>query len=477
MILKRNLKAQILALLTLLIFLASCQKSIEADLLIATVNVVDIEAGAIIHNQDVFIEGHKIKVITPSGKNKSRVGSVVNGSNKYLIPGLWDMHVHIRRYEDIYFPLFIAHGITGARDMFNPAVENIGAWKDSINQARGFSIKIGPVGALADGPGDFNWPGTIIIDKDSDIKKELINVAQVRGADFIKVYDLIAEDQLGQIASEAEKVGMQIAGHLPFGVSLTNAISYGLKTLEHLYEFHINLSSHSDSLHAMVLKAKDSLDTQGLIGLATSMDAEAIAYRDEQKVEELMKLLKINEVYPSTAIFAILDICINRPFEEVDDEALGFDHFPDSLRTNWVSMLKRNVPENIKVNCRLIFEGNLQLIRDFEKYNVPFLAGTDASSMRPIVPGKSLHDELQLIQKSGVKPATLLKSVTLYPSMYMNTLDQFGTVSEGKEADLVLLKKNPLEDIAHAKEIEAVVLNGRVYSEQYLQDRLEELKR
>ncbi len=106
-----------------------CGSSLEVDLILSNINIIDVREGKVIRDQSVAIKDNRIVRIAPQEEYSFNAQTVVDGSDKYLIPGLWDMHVHIREYENIFFPLFIAYGVTGVRDMFNPTVKDLGKWK------------------------------------------------------------------------------------------------------------------------------------------------------------------------------------------------------------------------------------------------------------------------------------------------------------------------------------------------------------
>ena len=260
-------------------------------------------------------------------------------------------------------------------------------------------------------------------------------------------------------------------------VPIEQAIALRQRSIEHLEGFHIPMTIHRDSLYVEINKARDSLDISASVTAFRQAEAFATENRDEEKTKEIMALLKDNEIYPSTAIFTMLEQMFNSPYEEIDRDQFGFNFYPDSLVHQFSERLMRSYPPDRVEQSKATYNANLQLIYQFEKYDVPFLAGTDASPTRPVLPGKSLHRELQLMQESGLRPVTLLKSATLFPAMFMQAEDKYGSVEAGKIADLVLLNSNPLEDIANAEKINGVILNGRFHSINELESNLAKIKR
>ncbi|TRZ41631.1 amidohydrolase family protein [Robertkochia solimangrovi] len=465
---KKYLK--LLPFLVSLIFLYACKQPVlKGDLIITHVNVVSIQDGEIIPNQNIVITGDKISQISSSDNFHLEADSVTDGSGLYIIPGLWDMHVHVRQYENSFFPRFIAYGVTGIRDMFNPVIDSIGKWKDSVNQANGLAPRIGLVaGRVVDGPQERNWPGSIVIQEGDDIREKVIEVANNKGYDFIKVYSGLSEQQLEEIAAEAKKAGIPIAGHLPPPVPIEKAIALGQQSIEHLEGFNISMTPDTDELYADIHHIRDSLGVRASFNTFWDMDAAAIDNRDPAKVKILMNLLKEKKVFPCTASFVMSDQQLNSPYNKVDLGELGLQHYPDSLINLYTARLQRTYPEELMESFKKANRGRQQLILDFEKYEVPFLAGTDASPTRPVVPGLSLHKELQLMQAGGAKPITILRSATWYPALFMNAIDTYGSVEEGKMADLLLLNGNPLEDIHNAENIHTVILKGKGYPKKEL---------
>ncbi|MBT31440.1 MAG: hypothetical protein CMO01_17430 [Thalassobius sp.] len=475
-------KAHYLAFLSLLflIGLVSCNNKpyLDGELVLTNINIVDVRHGEIIPNMDIVIVDDKIAQIVQTDTYRFRADSLLEGNGLYIIPGLWDMHVHVRQFEKSFFPLFIAHGVTGIRDMFNPLIDEIGAWKDSVNQAAGLTPRVGLVaGRLVDGAQERNWPGSIILEGADHVKEEVIEVAQAKGYDFIKVYSALSSSQLEAIAYAAQGADLPIAGHLPVTVPLKQAIALGQKSIEHLEGFNIAISTLNDSLMAEIKKARESKGARAATIAFWQGEALARQHRDSSLVEEMMSLLKENEVYPCSAFFYMSDQRINNPHKTIDPQVFGFDYYPDSLVDQYTARLERSYPPELMDAYKTTYAGYLQLIRDFEKYEVPFLAGTDTSPARPVLPGRSLHQELQLMQESGVRPATLLKAATMYPARFMQAEDKYGTVEEGKMADLVLLNQNPLNDIAHAQKISAVILKGKLYSKEQLVDALQSIRK
>lgn len=466
------------------ILVLSCSPKTQHDLVIADVGVVDVKNGKLLENHSVAIDSNRISKIYSEEAFFSDSTKIIDGTNKFLIPGLWDMHVHVHQYEERFFPLFVAHGVTGIRDMHNPSNDNIGHWKDSINQSGGMHPRIGLVaGRIVDTKSEeTNWPGTITLKGKDSIRQKVIDVALNKGYDFLKILDQLSIEQFNKINKEAQTAGLYTAGHLPVGVSWEHAIKMGMRSFEHVggyFGYHINLSTKRDSLLAVLQEARTHMLGWHLYDLQEKAEHIGVQHRDDELVKKIMGLLKQYNAFPCTVLLYADDQLLKRPYKESELPELGLEYLPDSLANKFSEELTKPFGEAAQAyleQYKVLHEGSLRFIKDFEKFEVPFMAGTDASSKRAVVPGISLHGEMQVMAQSGVKPITILKSATLYPAQFMEKEATYGTVEAGKLADLVLLKKNPLEDIAHAAEIEAVILDGVHYSREELDQKLTSLK-
>lgn len=469
----RNL--MIFSVLVLSSSITGCKSNLNADLVLSNINIIDIREGKVIWNQSVAIKDDRIIRIAPQGKYRFNAPTIVNGNNKYLIPGLRDMHVHIREYENIFFPLLIAHGVTGVRDMFNPTIEDLGKWKSDVNTSGKYKPKLLQVSSdIVDAP-PTRWPGSVALDHPDSVQA-VVERMKIKGADFIKIYDKLSEQVYRSIVQECNRQKIPFAGHVPDQISLEEAITAGQKSIEHLDDFSLNLSPKSPGYRKQLLEARGKLSFTAYRAFKQQMTINSLSERDEHYVEKLMGLIKENDCWPSTAIFNIFDQLSNRPYSDIKKEDFGLNFYPDSLAVKYREGMKRPLPYSIQANIRKLLLAKLRLLEDFERFEVPFLAGSDASPVRAVVPGISLHRELEIMSRGNISNATLLKSATLYPALFVGNEKDYGTVSENKIADLVILSGNPLEDISNTQKIEAVILNGKHLNGKELQKMLKEIK-
>ena len=210
----------------------------QTSVLIKNVNVVDVQTGKIAGRQNVLISGNTIQQIT-SKPITHKNATVINGTGKFLIPGLWDMHVHVfanaaNKSKEFYFPLFIANGVTSIRDMWTKPqnMQYVNHWRRQLSTQPGTVPRFATVGTLVDGvPPD--WPTSDTV-KTAEEAKAIVHKIKDAGVDFVKVYSKLSREAYFALADESKKLNFQFAGHVPDSISITEAANSGQKSIEHL---------------------------------------------------------------------------------------------------------------------------------------------------------------------------------------------------------------------------------------------------
>ncbi len=344
-----------------------------------------------------------------------------------------------------------------------------------VNNSSGHKPKLLQVASnIVDAP-PIRWPGSIAIEH-PDSAKSIVAKMKDKGADFIKIYDKLSEPVYRSIVQECNRQKIPFTGHIPDQISLEDAIMAGQKSIEHLDDFSLNLSPQSVNHRKQLKEARGKLSFNAYRTFKQQIAVNSLSERDEKHVEKLMNLMKENDCWPSTAIFTIFDQLSNRPYSGLNTESFGLNFYPDSLAVKYREGMQRPLPPTLQSNIRKLLLAKLKLLEDLEKFEVPFLVGSDASPARAVVPGISLHKELEIMSRADISNATLLKSATLYPALFTDNEKDYGTVSENKIADLIILKSNPLEDISNTRRIEAVILNGKYLPKEELKKMLQEIE-
>jgi hypothetical protein len=444
---------------------AAVQQSATAptSLMFDGVTVVDVEHGTLIPKQRVVIAGNRIQAMGDIGAVKAPQGAqVVEAQGKYLIPGLWDLHTHLLGYaSDVFYPLFIANGVTGIRDAWSEVpLDTLRRWRQEIL----VGTRVGPPRQILSGVsineaadcerGDL--VGQVCVSEgDSADARKLVSELKAAGADMLKMYDLSAKMYF-VIAAEARRVDLPFGGHVYF-TSAQEASDSGAGILDHLLTAGLN----------------------------------SICWGDDASLEECQPLadhLRHNGTWYTLTLVAHRGggMWVGR------HAAVVFSRFSERLRKYWegatlngdssdravgdsTEALSAPIPGSIADSL-----GNMYLM---QRVNLPILAGTDAVAphftnlvTRTVTPGFSLHAELAMEVAEGLTPLNALQTATLNPAKFLHATDSLGTVAPGKLADLVLLDADPLADINNTTTIRAVVANGRYFDRAALDSLLAEVR-
>jgi hypothetical protein len=432
------------------------------------VAIIDTSSGSILRDRTLVIAGERITAI---GKGEEVSipphAHVVDGRGKYLIPGLWDMHVHIASKE-VYFPLFIANGVTGVRDMhaFNP--DAIYSWRAQTAERKALGPRIVTPGTLVDGPKPI-WPGSLSAGTAAE-GREAVRTLKKRGADFVKVYTKLPRDAYFAIADEAKTQGLPFAGHIPDSVSAVEASDAGQKSLEHLYGIWLACSTQEAELRKELTDAMTTADNPTFLSVMSRAQVKALDSYSPDKAHALFSRFAKNGTWQ------VPTLTVLRSLGMIDDDGFTKDprvkYMPAYLTTGWNPKNSpfAKTPEVI-AGFKRLYKKALEVVAAMHRAGVPFLAGTDTTNPY-CFPGFSLHDELGLLVESGFTPLEALQCATLNPARYLGLSKDLGTVEQGKIADLVLLDANPLDDIANTRKIEAVLVRGKLLEKTALQKML-----
>ena len=422
--------------------------------------------------------GKTTKVHIPEGAR------IINAANKFLIPGLWDMHVHNvcdqRWGRNVFMPLYIANGITGVRDMGGPESGNpdtVFKRRQEIRDGKLLGPRIVAAGYMLVGP--VRGPREVItISTDSESRKAVIFVKQA-GADFVKVKELVSRDCYFAIADEAHNQGIPLAGHIPTSIDAIEATDAGQRSIEHLEGIWFTCSSKSKELREKA-RAEEMKTFKGQATQAASFRKfiaelqEAMETYSEQKADSAFIHLARSEIWVCPTLAA------NRSLATCGDSSLRNDirlrYIPNSISRGWdpeSNVRTRTMTSDDYVILGDYLQKSLAMVKTMKDAGVKLIAGTDTSpnpyALPNLFPGFSLHDELALYVKAGLTPMEALQTATRNPAEFFGMLDKLGTIEKGKFADLVLLDANPLQDIVNTEKISAVVVNGRLFDRPDLQ--------
>jgi hypothetical protein len=428
-------------------------------LIIDHVVVIDSTADARKHDVSVVIVGDKIQSIRPYSPAKRRADAVVvDATGKFLIAGLWDMHVHTlsKDQPDHFFPLFLANGVTGIRDMGGDfSLKEIAQLKSETKSGSGLGPEIYAAGPILEGEHPF-WPFSVSV-KDQAAAHRAVSQLVGEGADFLKVYNTLSRDAYLSIASQAKEARISFVGHIPDSVTPAEASDLGQKSIEHLWGISPFVSSNPEQLKRMSAEANDADDPKIARDLFYQVNQSILSSYDPKKADVLFKKFVHNDTWQTPTLVVL------RSYASIHDPSLREDprnaYMPDDLRKFWESMGGAPDPRNDEIQLRL-FARDIEIVKAMHSAGVSLLAGTDTPNPYTY-PGFSLHEELQLLVTAGLSPMEALRTATLRAAEFLGVQRDFGSVEEGKVANLVLLDANPLDDIRNTQKIRAVILRGK----------------
>jgi hypothetical protein len=474
-------KTLLIVFATLLPVLVIAQtKAVAPSRPLAFVHVTIIDATGAPPKPDmtVVISGGRITATEHSTKlNVPDNSRVVDGTGKFLIPGLWDMHIHLddselwplhvsREEKEMIFPLLIATGITGVRDM-GGSLEQLQQWRQRITLGQMLGPRIFMSGPFVDG-NFVAWLGTVQVTTEAEGRAAVQSISR-RGADFIKVYNSIPRPAYFGIADEAKRLGIVFAGHIPDLISAAEASDAGQKSVEHMKGILLSCSTNEDAFRKEIAKTYD--DPKAPLTPLDSGDPAVLASFSKEKCALLFTRFRRNGTWQCPTLHN------NWRHAHSFDSALMNDprvrYYPKRFRVYWNSrsLQDQRRPER-QARLKAFYERLPQLVRDMQQAGVGILAGSDAGANEYSVPGFSLHDELAEFVEAGLTPMEALQTATLNPARYFGMTDAFGTVELGKTADLILLEANPLDNIRNTQKIAGVILNGRLITKPELQKML-----
>ena len=426
------------------------------SLAITDVHVVDVEAAVAVPGQTVVVADGWIRAVGPDVAIPPGT-EVVDGRGGYLIPGLWDMHAHLRHpiAPTVIMPLLVAHGVTGVREMGSECenesdpvcLDQMLEWRRDVEAGE----LVGPrLVQLSSFPLNPPWDYDVTEPQARGIVRELHG----RGVDLIKTYYRLSPEALRWIADEAEALGIYAGGHLPLAMTTAEATAAGVRSVEHTRDLLFDCFPGSAAFRAEARSQSPPTDV-----LRAMVEAHDPAVCDET----LSAMASDGTAYVPTHVTRRMDALADDPAFRDDPRRR---YLPAAVWDSWQADADRMValdpsPEG-RAAIRAFHALGLDLTGRAHAAGVTVLLGTDGGDTYSFF-GSSAHDELALLVEAGLTPGEALAAATLRPAEFAGREDEHGSVAEGRRGDLVLLGADPLADIGNVREIEAVVLGGRLF--------------
>jgi imidazolonepropionase-like amidohydrolase len=475
----RNLVSLVFRLLVVVSLLLFASAHVQSRVVaIRGITVVDVRDGSLHPGHTVLVAGNRISAIGPL--NNVVVpddAEIVEAPGGYLIPGLWDMHVHsvanvaVDRSiasvaaQDWHFPLFLAHGVTGVRDMNDGTGDLTLKLSKAVRRRLAEGDLRGPPRFLTAGPSVDGDPplgsNSVVVRTEAEARAAVEQLVS-NGANLVKTYENLSREAYFAIMDEAGRRKIPVDGHVPFRVTPEEAVKAGQRTVEHPDGLAAGCSNAAEAERkrfADVLTGYGSLpDVEKFL----AMFRHVRALYDSRDPAACASAI---EAYRRIGVAVTADLVAYHHVvraEQILSDAARMRLVPQEIRRNWETQLGSEAFRELQSILRPIIPLELMNVHLFNEAGVLLLAGTDVGVPFQ-VPGLSLHVELERLVEAGLSPLEALRTATLNPARVLDMAGSLGTIERGKLADLVVLDANPLEDIRNTQKIRAVVADGRLY--------------
>ncbi|HKH91193.1 MAG TPA: amidohydrolase family protein [Gemmatimonadaceae bacterium] len=443
---------------------------------IADVTIVDVATGRLVPHRTVIVRGSRISAVSDAaGARLPKDARIVDGSGRFLIPGFWDMHVHTFRNRmdapgvntddsEVFFPAFVANGVTGVRDMSTDLADHVQIRRWAAARLAGTLVAPRMVGGstLLTGVPPAQPNGLPL--PTAAVARRVVDSLIDGGVGFLKLYGGLSREAYFAAAEAARRRGVPFAGHVTGSVTLAEASDVGQRSVEHLNEALVSCSA----------RERATAERLGALARDSTITPDSARSLRRSAVRGILDRFDVRECTPLFArlmrnrTWQVPTFTVKRPRAFAHDSAIRADSrlrfVSRQLMTEWqatgLRALNAMSPEDVALQ-REIYRLEQRVLGAMHAAGVPILAGTDVHNPY-VYPGFSLHDELALLVEAGLEPLDALRAATLNPARYFGATDSLGTVAPGKLADLVLLDADPLADIGNTRRIRAVFLGGRV---------------
>ncbi|WP_313436263.1 amidohydrolase family protein [Novosphingobium sp.] len=461
---------------TLLATSAPALAAEQADTMIRHVTVIDVEHARAIKDQAVVLRGRDVVAVGKDGAiaREWQARDVVEAKGRFVIPGLWDMHVHFGGGPDLIeenkalLPLYVAHGVTTIRDCSGDLPEQVLQWRGEIAGGTLFGPRLLTSGAKIEGIKPV-WKGTIEVGSKSDVDAALARLQDRDKVDFVKITDSTLDPQLFLYAvSQAKARGLRTSGHIPMALTVGQAVDAGISSIEHLdYAYKAGVKDEAAIAADFAAGRIDRAEANRRLNTGFDPATAMASYRTFAA-----KGVFVTPTLNGSRVIAWLD-----QDDHANDPYLAY--IGPRLRKTYAWRVDRAATADAAAIAARHehFDRMAAVLPMLVKAGTTVIAGTDAGFLNSFnYPGIGLHDELSLFVDKGLTPAQALSAATRAGPAWFGQLDRYGAVAPGKAADLVLLDRDPLKDIAATRAIHAVVMNGKLYDRAVLDGMLAETK-
>ncbi len=411
----------------------------KGDLVFTHCRMFDAPAARTIPNTTIVVSANRIARVGPDGSvSIPENAEVIDATGKTILPGLWDMHVHLSFETDGL--LHLAAGVTSVRDMAND-IDKLQDARRKFDNGTSLGPRVVMAGFL-DGPGPYAGPTKVLVDNPQEAEKA-IDRYKTLGYEQIKVYSSIKPELVPAIIARAHGHGLRVSGHVPAFMTAQDVVKLGFDELQHANFLFLNFLADTVK------------DTRTPVRFTAVAEHAAELDLDSAKVRQFITLLKEHDTVIDPTLSVFEAFFTDRPGTVAQALAPVADRLPPSVRRRYLGG-GLPVPEGKEERYRNSFEAMLRMVAALHRAGVRIVAGTDAT------PGFSLHRELELYVRAGISAPEVLRIATLGAAAVMKHDDQLGSITPGKLADLIVVDGDPTERISEIRRVELVVKNGTV---------------
>lgn len=453
----------------ILALLAGCAEPPPTGTAITNVTVIDAVNG-VRENQTVILNGDQITAVQAASREFS-AADTIDGTGKFLIPGLWDFHVHLT-YDNRFTPsmpeMFLSWGITSVRDT-GGLMHEVLPVVEEMRAENAVAPRVFFAGPLLDGKyvvydGD-SRPEIGVRNATPEDARATIDELRDQGVNFIKIYELVSPEVFAALAGAARQHDLPIDSHVPLSMRARIA-GPQVDSMEHLRNIEMDCASDAAELHETRMELLKNPDNLSGFELRSSLHSlqrlPAVANYDEAECEKTLAALAATTQVPT---LRLIGLSLVPPYARSDwEDALA--RTPVAAREEWRVIGEERQFDLNDSNMPFVqyAEWAMFLVERMHAKGIPLAAGTD-TPIGVAVPGYSLHSELDMLVRAGLSPLEALAAATLQPAKWFSLDGILGSIDEGKRADLVLLDANPLDDINNTKRIHTVVSKGIAYGQ------------
>jgi len=451
----------LLAALTLSVAASSAHAAEQADLLIRGAGIVDVAHGRVLLHQSVAVRGNNIVAVGPDHSIARRFDArqSVDASGKFVMPGLWDMHVHFGGGQELIgenkalLPVYVAYGVTAVRDCAADISTSVIEWREEVAKGSLLGPTIFTSGPKLEGYKPI-WKGTLEVGTPAEVNAALDKL-QAMKVDFVKITDNTLKPDIFLYAlKEAKRRGMRTSAHTPYALTIEQAVDTGLNSIEHI-DYLIKAGSPRE-------KQVGALYAAGKISYGDATNAFVDSFDPAYAIHQYRALA-------AKGVFVTPTLNMGRILANLDREDHskdpGLAYIGPGLRKTYdwrIERAAKATPEQVAARHKE-YDLSARVLPMLVEAGIPVLAGTDAGYLNSFnYPGEGLHEELERYVEAGLTPQQALASAILTGPRFLGHSDRYGSVTAGKAADLLVLDANPLKSVAATRGINAVVLHGRL---------------